>query len=486
LAKTAAVLAGGGVPLVVAPTGSGKTILAVAMIAANPGRSLFLAPRRELVHQTVEKLEAAGIHAGIIMAGEDPNAYRKVQVASIQTLYSRLKRGVLMPSASLVIVDEAHLSISPSTLAVLSHYTEAYRVGLTATPARGDGRALGMVYSEIVEVTTVRDLTEAGFLAPAVYYAPSKPDLRHVKVDAKTRDYVPSQLSKAVDRPELVGDIVQHWHKLAAGRRTVVFASSIEHSQHLANEFNRSGVPAEHVDAVTPQVERTKIFDRFRSGETQILTNCFLASYGFDLPDLSCVVLARPTKSLVLYLQMIGRGLRPAPGKDDCLILDHAGAVHEHGFADFPHDWSIDGEMTVSERAESKRKKTGESKPHTCGQCSHVFRGQMICPKCGWVLPRKATPVAVVDGDLERVRGERVRDNRRIYAELRMYAFSRNYQNGWAAHKYRAIFGDFPPWAWNGDKLLVPSAETVGLIKHLQIKWAKARAKEQRAAFSAT
>jgi hypothetical protein len=102
------------------------------------------------------------------------------------------------------------------------------------------------------------------------------------------------------------------------------------------------------------------------------------------------------------------------------------------------------------------------------------------------VLPRKATPVAVVDGDLERVRGERVRDNRRIYAELRMYAFSRNYQNGWAAHKYRAIFGEFPPWAWNGDKLLVPSAETVGLIKHLQIKWAKARAKEQRAAFSAT
>jgi len=480
IGQASEILSRGGVPLIASPTGSGKTVLAVGMISANPGRSLFLAPRRELVHQAAEKLEFAGIPAGIVMAGETPNSYRKVQVASVQTLYARLKRGVMMPPASLVIIDEAHLALSPSTLAVLKHYADAYRVGLTATPARGDGRALGQLFTELVEVTTVKDLTEQGYLCDAIYYAPSTPDLREVKIDAKTKDYVPGQLAKAVDKPELIGDIVAHWHKLAAGRRTVVFASSIEHSQHLANEFNASGVKAEHVDAITPHGQREQIFQRFRSGETTILTNCFLASYGFDLPDLSCVVLARPTKSLVLYLQMVGRGLRPAPGKDYCLVLDHAATVHQHGFADFPHAWSLSGSETVAERADAKRKERKESKPHTCGQCRHVFQHSLTCPKCGWAVPRPARNVQTLQGDLERVKGERKRDSRRIFAELRMYAVSRNYANGWAAHKYREIFGQFPPWAWNQDKLLPPTTETEGLIRYLQIKWRNEKRKETR------
>jgi DNA repair protein RadD len=481
IAAVSASLAAGRRPILLAPTGAGKTVLAVAlMVAAKAAgkRSLFVAPRRELVQQTVEKLMAAGLPPGIVMAGEAPSLYAPVQVASMQTLHARLKRSPgAVPRADLVIVDEAHLSIAPSSIAVLNHYAEAMVVGLTATPARGDGRALGLVYDEIVPVASVAELTQQGYLCPATYYAPSKPDLAEVKVQAG--DYVQNQLERVMNAPQLVGDIVQHWHKLAAGRRTVVFASGIEHSQHLANAFNESGVRAEHVDAATPQSCRDAIFDRFRSGYTTILTNCFLASYGFDLPDLSCVVLARPTKSLVLYLQMVGRGLRVAPGKTDALILDHSGAVDIHGFADEDRPWSLEGDETVQERQarlkKAEPKAAQQEKARTCGECRHVFRGALVCPKCGWQVPRPAKDVAVMDGELERRNGRARQEQRDLYAELRMYAHSRGYKVGWAAHKFKEMFQRFPPWDWNKDEMRVPSAATAGKIKYLAIRAAKAR-----------
>lgn len=476
-------LADGHRPLVVAPTGAGKTIIGVAVILAckrGGGRALFIAPRRELVHQTAEKLRAAGIQAGIIMAGEPPSPYAPVQVATAQTLHSRTKRQQYASQFDLVVVDEAHLSITKSMLTVLERYKSARLIGLTATPARGDGRALGQLYDDLIPVASVADLTEQGYLCPAIYYAPTKPDLAEVKVRAG--DYVAEQLERAMDTPQLIGDIVQHWHKLASGRRTVVFASGIEHSRHLANEFCRSGVKAEHIDALTDQRNRDAIFARFRSGETQVLTNCFLASYGFDLPDLSCVVLARPTKSLVLYLQMVGRGLRPAPGKADALVLDHSGAVDLHGFADEPRPWSLDGDDTVQERyARQKKAEPREQRQRTCHDCRYVFRGSMVCPKCGWQVPRRAADVAVMDGELERRNGKSRRDQRQTYAELRMYAHSRGFKPGWAAHKFREAFGRFPPWAWNNDQAAVPSESTAGLVKYLQIKNAKARKHEHRA-----
>jgi superfamily II DNA or RNA helicase len=259
----------------------------------------------------------------------------------------------------------------------------------------------------------------------------------------------------------------------------VVFASGIEHSQFLCNAFNESGVRAEHVDAATPAAARDAVFDRFRSGATQVLTNCFLASYGFDLPDLSCVVLARPTKSLVLYLQMVGRGLRTAPGKTDALILDHSGAVDLHGFADELRPWSLDGDETVQERHERLKKadpQAREQKARTCGDCRHVFRGSLACPKCGWQVPRPAKAVEVLDGELERRNGAARLEQRAMYAELRMYGFSRGYKPGWAAHQFNKLFGRFPPWDWNNDQMRVPTATTAGKVKYLQIRAAKERA----------
>lgn len=289
---------------------SGKTTWAADMIRScreKGGRAMFLAPRRELVHQASARLRSAGIPHGIVMAQADhlEDLTQPVQVCSIDTLISRLfrkGRKIELPDFSLVIMDEAHLAVTERRKDLMQHWPKAILVGLTATPIRKDGRALGMMFEDMVQPTSVKALTEAGYLVPARYFSVAKPDLARIKVTAG--DYNAKALDDAMNTPTLVGDIVQHWMELAAARRTVVFCTSIKHSVAVCEQFQRNGVAAEHVDANTPTDEREDIFKRFTSGKTQILTNCFLASYGFDLPALSCVVLARPTKSLMLYLQM--------------------------------------------------------------------------------------------------------------------------------------------------------------------------------------
>jgi len=205
-----------------------------------------------------------------------------------------------------------------------------------------------------------------------------------------------------MNRPKLVGDVVAHWLQHASDRRTVVFATSIAHSVALAEEFQRCGVAAEHVDADTPQPARDATFERFRTGQTQVLTNALLASFGFDLPVLSCVVLARPTRSLQLFLQMVGRGLRSAQGKADCLVLDHSGCVRRHGFAHDERAWTLDGERALIERPKAERER-GEAKVLTCPDCHAIFSGAQVCPECGHYFAPKGRTVTTLDGELVEV-----------------------------------------------------------------------------------
>ncbi len=295
-------------------------------------------------------------------------------------------------------------------------------------------------------------------------------------------DFNQRELNKAVNRPNLVADIVETWLLQASDRRTVVFATSIAHSIALSDAFKRAGVAAEHVDAATPTVERGEIFGRFTSGATQVLCNCFLAAYGFDLPDLACVVMARPTKSLVLYLQMLGRGVRPAADKTDCLVLDHSGVVHEHGFIDEPRHWNLRGQFALEEPKTSS--KSGESKQIDCPECSAVFSGTRTCPECGYVLVPKGREVATLDGELIEIGAglppEEI-DRRQFHAELRGYVIEKGHKPGWAAHKFRERFGAFPPWDWNDEPALEPTLLTRRWIKSRNIAWAKARGRHDQA-----
>lgn len=417
----------------------------------------------------------------MILAGADhlhaPSA--AVHVASLDTLQSRIaRRGLLaeLPDFSLILIDEAHLFITGKRAALLERWPTARRIGFTATPIRKDGRALGVLFDRLIEVASVAALVESGFLVGGRYFSLSEPDLSRVRTTAG--DYNAKDLDGAVNRADLVGDIVSHWLRHAADRRTVVFCTSVPHSIAMAEAFQRAGVTAEHVDASTPTDEREATFQRFTSGATQVLTNCFLASYGFDLPALSCVVLARPTKSLMLYLQMVGRGLRPAPGKTDCLVHDHSGAVHRHGFAHEDREWSLAGHSNLSDPSRGRRREAPEHKQIDCPECAAVFAGTTTCPECGYRIPRKGRDVETLDGELVEL-GQHARpavDQRGFYAELRDIARERRYSPRWAAAQYRDHFGAWPPFAWNDDPMRVPSITTRRWVKSRQIAYAKARA----------
>jgi DNA repair protein RadD len=477
----AAFAAGRRAPLVVAATGSGKTVVAAELIRqarARGQRCLFLAPRRELVAQTCAKLDALEVRYGVLLAGDERvNLYAAVQVASIDTLLSRVIRRhrLTLPPFEWLLIDEAHLSVTAARKALLDHWPDARRIGFTATPTRKDGRALGILYDDLIETATPADLTASGYLVPARYFSLSEPDLSRVRTVAG--EYHAGELDRAVNQPRLVGDVVAHWLEHAAARRSAVFATSIAHSVALAAEFRAHGVAAEHVDAGTPAAERAAIFARFRVGGCQVLTNCFLASYGFDLPELACIVLARPTRSLMLYLQMLGRGLRPADGKRDCLVLDHSGCVHRHGFAVDERLWTLDGDRALVAREKSPRERE-DAKLIDCPQCHAIFTGSRECPECGHYLAPRGRQVETLAGELVEIGAGLAEDEQgrlAFYLELRGLARERGWKAGAAAHRYRERFSDFPPWEWNDLPAAIPSVGTRRWVLSRVIAWRKSR-----------
>jgi DNA repair protein RadD len=252
----------------------------------------------------------------------------------------------------------------------------------------------------------VKELTDLGFLVPTEVYAPVRPDLTGVHV--KRGDYVESELAERMNTQKLVGDIVEHWFRLAERRRTVVFAVNVAHSVHLRDEFRRAGVLAEHLDGSTPVEERDSILKRLAAGEIEIVTNCLVLTEGWDSPDVSCIVLARPTKSLGLNRQMTGRGLRPAPGKTDCLVLDHAGAVFHHGFVHDPIVWTLrEDQKAANPKHMARGVIAGMPKLTTCPECDAVRFDGKPCSICGWRPQPKAQDFETADGILGEVRRDR-------------------------------------------------------------------------------
>jgi superfamily II DNA or RNA helicase len=468
-------------PLLVMPTGSGKTVVASKLIAnahAKRRKVMFVAPRRELIYQTSAKLSEVGVDHGIIMAGERGFAMHDVQVACIPTLHARaFQRGLIdLPKADVVMVDEAHIGVGGMAQDLILKYAEmgAYVVGLTATPARTDGRGLGEIYDDLVLGPSVRELTDMGHLVPARYYVGVSADLAGVPV--QLGEYQQTALAERVDQPKLVGDIVSNWARLARGRQTFVFAVNIAHSKHLADEFRAIGVRAEHIDGQTELDERKGIMARLRSGEIEVLVNCQVMTYGVDFPPVSAVVLACPTKSVSKYLQMVGRGLRTHPGKIDCLVLDHAMACHELGFADDDFPWSLDGTEKVQERKERDKK---EPKEITCPACQYTFRARPVCPWCGHEMRSEHKhAIEVREAELrEMERGKVARfDKATFFAELKWYARSHGKQEGWASHKFREVFGVWPN-KYKHVAPIKPSPETESWIRSRNIAYAKARQK---------
>ena len=211
----------------------------------------------------------------------------------------------------------------------------------------------------------------------------------------------------------IVKDVVGHYQQYGQGRKAICFATGVKHSVALRDQFHSAGIIAEHVDGKTPKEERDSILERFKAGSVQIIINCQIFTEGVDVPDIGCVILARPTKSLPMYLQMVGRGMRVIAGKTDCILLDHAGAVHEHGFPDEVTEWELSTtSKTVNKKQEQRKKK--ESEPIGCPVCGLLYTAQLQCPGCGNTptLKQIGKDIEYIDGEL----GEIVRKSERLFA----------------------------------------------------------------------
>jgi DNA repair protein RadD len=469
-------------PLIVAPTGAGKTVIACEVIRQAVNKHiLFLAHRRELIFQTRDHLAEFGVNAGVILAGEPLDLMKAVQVASVQTLWSRCMRGGReLPHADIVFIDEAHHCRARTYRKIIESYPDAKIIGMTATPCRRDGRGLGSTFSALIECPQVEELIDLDYLVKTKVYAPSTPDLKGVHV--RQGDYVEHELADRLDRPELVGDIVSHWHRLAGRRKTVVFATSVGHSIHLAEEFVKSGVKAEHIDGKTPKDERDEILRRLSAGELELVTNCMVLTEGWDQPDVACIVLARPTKSMGLYRQMVGRGLRPFDSKEDCLVLDHAGAVFMHGRIEDPVRWTLREDKKAETPAQEARGRSSATSLLTCSQCSAVRTAGKPCPECGFKPKRPGEYLPVREGQLELLRPDGTRDpqhytpeqKRIFHAGLLHLALERGNKPGAAAHRFKDRFGHWPD---RGISPMPPTPEVVAWDRHCRIKYAKAMQK---------
>ncbi len=372
-------------PLLVAPTGFGKTVVAAHIIqsaGALGNRALFVAPRRELIAQTVRKLADAGVwDVRVIQAANDigrPDA--PVIVGSIQTLTLPRWLGRL-PTADLVIADEAHHMAAEQWSKLADAYPSARWLGLTATPERADGKALGDIFDDLIVAASVGELMELH-------------DQDSTQGLVRCRVFGPPV--GELETGQLALDPVTAYQQHGDNELAVVFCVTVKHAERVVADFIAAGISAAVVTGTTPAAERAELLRRWADGEIRVVANCGVLTEGFDLPALSVCILARRFGHAGLYLQCVGRVLRPSPGKARATVIDLCGSSIKHGPPDMPRIYSLDGKAIQSAG--------GREAIRQCPRCAAVFlAGPTHCPQCGAELPRretvipKSTGVGVVD-----------------------------------------------------------------------------------------
>ncbi len=451
-------------------------------MSSNGKRVLVLAHTREIINQISAKLFEYNIEHGVIQAGYMTRPDEPVQVASVQTLGARAVRSNRMelPAADLLIIDESHHCPATTYRKIIDAYPDAILVGLTATPCRGDGRGLGGIFDVIVECPQVAELIAQKYLVRTRVFAPVEPDLKGV--ETRVGDYIESQLAERMDRDNLVGDIVSHWHKFGEKRKTVCFAVNVQHSLHIRDEFNMSGVRAAHLDGSMPKSDRDAVLARLASGDLDVISNCMVLTEGWDMPEVSCCILARPTCKMGLYRQMVGRVLRPAPGKVNAIVLDHSGAVYRHGFVEDHVEWTLDPDKRSESRTHAARERAGySSRLCECTQCGSMRVAGEACQHCGFLPQRSPKAIQFADGDLALVDRQRraaqaisdPNERMRWHGMLTHIAIEHGYKGGWISHKFREKFGTWP--ATRSAQPMQPTPEVLSWVRSRNIAFAKAK-----------
>ena len=377
----------------VAPCGAGKTIMTGWMIRESLARnkkSIFFVHRKELIEQTAKTFNALEIPYGIIAAGAPSQLEIPVQIASVQTLARRVKWLKNYFAADFLICDECHHILASSYKNVLNAFPDAYLLGVTATPMRMGGVTLADSFDSMVESLTVNQLIELGNLTRFQYFAPEfHADLSNVQV--VHGDYANDEIAKIMTEKIILGDIVENYIKHAAGKSAICYCVNVEHSKEVAAAFQAAGIPVAHCDGETPANDRAFIVDSFRRGKIKVLCNAELFGEGFDVPGCQAVILARPTKSLTLYIQQAMRPLRPDPNDPNkvAVIIDHVQNYIRHGMPNDEREWSLDPDV---------------KKKIECPKCGNKIVPDFImlkdgrhrqCPNCGYIFAKDEAPPPV-------------------------------------------------------------------------------------------
>lgn len=463
-------------PLLFLPTGAGKTRCAGEIVKgarAKGKRVLFVVPAISLIDQTVRSFYAEGIRDIGVIQGNHlmTNPAAPVQVASVQTLQRRA-----IPPFDVVMIDEAHRWFEMvGQWMDNADWQKVPFIGLSATPWT---RGLGKHYDDLIQVTTTAELIEAGYLSPFRVYAPSHPDLGGVRTVAG--DYHEGDLSEAMNKPALVADVVTTWRQRGENRPTFVFAVDRAHAKHLQGEFEKAGINCGYIDAFTKPDEREAMFKRFSAGELRVIASVGCLTTGVDL-DVRCICLCRPTRSEMLYCQLVGRGLRTAKDhpvygpKSDLILLDHSDTTLRLGFVtDIHHDVLDDGR----ERQKAEPRQKPEALPKECSACNFLKPAKTPkCPACGF-KPERQSEIVCEDGQLVEMTPRRKKakadEKAFVFGQLKAYARSKGHKPGWAANKFRERF-DVWPNACRDAPEIEPTAETLNWIKSRQIAFANRR-----------
>lgn len=427
--------------LLVAPTGAGKTVMfshLTQRLTERGNRVLLLAHRDFLLDQIAGTLSRFDIAQGFIAANRKPQLCHLAQVAGVHTLKSRTKKIAWQPDW--IICDEAHHATAGSWNAILGAYPTARVVGVTATPQRLDGKGLGEVFEEMVLGPRVADLMDRGFLSRVKYYSPAtvSTDGMHTRMG----DFVHSEIEEAVNNRGVTGHAVEWYRKACDGVPAIAFCASIAHSENVAEGFRQAGYRWQALHSKMSYADNQAAIAKLASGELHGVSSCDIISEGFDVPVVTAAILLRPTKSLGLHLQQIGRVLRPAPGKDRAIVIDHVGNVahckagvwsFNHGRAEDDREWSLDG----------AKKEKGEAPMRRCEECFAIIpAAAKICPECGYERKNAVRgEIKQLDGDLEelpdeaiaeKIRKKKAREEQaqaKTLEQLIALGKSRNYRN---------------------------------------------------------
>jgi len=436
-------------------TGGGKTVVASFIIdglVKNRKRTWFLVHRQELIRQASSTLNEIGVDHGIISSGFTPS-YDLVQIAGVQTLVNRLDK---VQPPDFIIVDEAHHCIKTTVWGkILNRYPKAKILGLTATPCRLSGEGLGVssggFFEDMVNGPPISELIARGYLAPPRIIAP--PSFDPSGMHKRYGEFVQKEVEAAMDKPVITGDAIAHYRKYSHNVPAIVFCASVAHAEHVAEQFRAAGYQAASVDGKLDDRARKHRINALGNGGLHVLTSADLISEGTDIPVVGTAILLRPTASLSLVLQQIGRALRIHPGKTHATILDHVGNTARHeiqglGYPEWDIEWSLDGEVK-----KAKKKDENNLPIKQCDKCFAVHRPAPKCPMCGHVYETQAREIEQVDGDLQEITKEQLEQIRlakekkrqvgraQTLDDLLLIEQQRGYKKGWAHHVFRARQG---------------------------------------------